>query len=125
MSGESDWTISRSNSTINGVPRESIRVGVDGHVIEAVELDMADQWDFMEMAGAQIDNDAWVNTALLASAVISIDGVPQPTGVKTRDGIRQILRKLGVRGIDALHAAFSEDTKKPESEIEKAEASGN
>jgi hypothetical protein len=123
MADETGWTIHRSTSTINGVVREAVRVEIDGHVIEAVELDMADQWDFMEMAGPQIDNDAWVNTALLASAVISIDGLPQPAAAKTRDGIRQILRKIGARGVDALHAAFSEERSESGGPRERREAS--
>ena len=125
MSGEVGWTIHRSTSTINGVVRAAVRIEVDGHVIEAVELDMADQWDFMEMAGPQIDNDAWVNTALLASAVISIDGLPQPAAAKTRDGIRQILRKIGARGVDALHVAFSEAPAASDASRQRQEASAS
>ena len=121
------WEIAHLTRTINNISRAVVRVTVDGHVIEAVELDMADQWDFMEMAGAQLDNQAWVNTALLAASVISIDGVPQPFGAKTRDGIRQILRKIGAPGLDALHAAFrvDEDESDQNTVAEEARAAGN
>ena len=67
---------------------------------------MADQWDFLEIAGRQLDNEPWVNTALLACSVIGIDGLPLPSGVKSRDEIRRILRKLGEDGLDALQVAF-------------------
>ena len=111
---------------INNVKRDAVRVKVDGHVIEAVELDMADQWDFMELAGAQLENHAWVNTALIAASVVSIDGVPQLAAAKTRDQIRQVLRKIGVNGVDALHMAFNvPESKQAESVDVNTSAMGN
>ena len=98
--------IERSVRTINGEQREVLRIIFSGRLIEAIELDMADQWDFMEIAGRQLDNQPWVNTALLACSVIGIDGLPVPGGIKSRDEIRRILRKLGEDGLDALQAAF-------------------
>lgn len=98
--------IERSVRTINGEPREVLRIVFSGRVIEAIELDMADQWDFMEIAGRQLDNEPWVNTALLACSVIGIDGLPMPSGIKSRDEIRRILRRLGEDGLDALQVAF-------------------
>ena len=112
----------RSSTVINGETREAERVTTERHVIEAVELDMAEQWDFMELAGENINNRIWVNTALLAAAVISIDGVPQPVGPKTRDGIRQILKKIGISGVEALHAAFEDDRPEIEQRNEMIEA---
>lgn len=98
--------VEREMRELNGITREVTRVRLDGRVIEAVTLDMADQWDFMEIAGRQLDNEAWVNTALLAWSVIAIDGVPIPAGARSRDDIRRILRKLGEAGIEALQSAF-------------------
>ncbi len=98
--------IERSVRTINGEAREVLRITFAGRVIEAMELDMADQWDFMEIAGRQLDNQPWVNTALLACSVIAIDGLPMPSGIKSRDEIRRILRRVGEDGLDALQAAF-------------------
>ena len=103
-----EWKIEQIRLTINNVVRDGVRVTVGDQVIEAVELDMADQWDFMEVAGSQIENRAWVNTALLASAIVSINAVPQPVGTKSKDQIRQILRKIGSSGLDALNAAFNQ-----------------
>ena len=98
--------VEKSIRTINGDEREVHRISFRGRVVEAVELDMADQWDFMEIAGRQLDNEPWVNTALLACSVIAIDGLPCPRGVRTRDDIRRILRKLGEDGLDALQVAL-------------------
>lgn len=98
--------IEKSARTINGQVRDVMHITFDARVIEAMELDMADQWDFMEVAGRQLDNEPWVNTALLACSVIGIDGLPMPSGVKSRDDIRRVLRKLGEDGLDALQVAF-------------------
>lgn len=117
-------TIERSVRTINAESREVIRILFSGRVIEAMELDMADQWDFMEIAGRQLDNEPWVNTALLACSVIAIDGLPVPSGIKSRDEIRRILRKLGEDGLDALQLAF--EVPQPKLSIEESEtALGN
>jgi hypothetical protein len=123
-----DWTITRSRSTINRVERDCVKITTSALVIDAVELDMADQWDFMELAGPQLDNEAWVNTALLAASVIAIDGMPVPSGPKSREGIRQVLRKLGPVGLDALQAAFAEpadDRAERRRVDEEATAAGN
>ena len=98
--------VERELRELNGTSREVARVHFGGRVVEAVTLDMADQWDFMEIAGRQLDNEAWVNTALLAWSVIAIDGVPIPAGAKSRDDIRRILRKLEEEGVEALQRAF-------------------
>ncbi len=98
--------VARVSREMNGETREVVRVTFGGRTIEAISLDMAEQWDFMEVAGSQIDNPAWVNTALLAASVISIDGVPEPAGAKGRDALRKILKKIGETGLDALHHAF-------------------
>ncbi len=116
--------IERSVRTINSEQREVVRILFDGRVIEAVELDMAEQWDFMEIAGHQLDNQPWVSTALLACSVIGIDGLPIPGGVKSRDDIRRVLRKLGEDGLDALQVAF--EVPPVEASIEESEtALGN
>ncbi len=105
--------IERSVRTINAEQREVMRITFNGRVIEAMEFDMADQWDFMEIAGRQLDNEPWVNTAILACSVIGIDGLPVPRGIKSRDEIRRILRKLGEDGLDALQVAFEAPSAKP------------
>lgn len=118
--------IERCVRVINGDGRDIVRLVWDGRVVEAMHLDMADQWDFMEIAGGQIDNEAWVGTALLACSVISIDGVPLPSGVKSRDEIRRILRKLGEVGLDALQEAFEGDAAAPaKTASDIAAAAGN
>ncbi len=94
--------------------------------IEGVRLDMAEQWDFMEIAGSAIDNQAWVNTALLAASVISINGVPEPSGAKSREHLRRILKRIGEEGLDALSAAFETEEQNHESERRAGEqAAGN
>lgn len=98
--------VEKSARMINGQMRDVMRISFDARTIDAMELDMADQWDFMEIAGRQLDNEPWVNTALLACSVIGIDGLPMPSGVKNRDDIRRVLRKLGEDGLDALQIAF-------------------
>ena len=117
-------TVETSIRTINGQAREVMRVSFNGRSIDAMELDMADQWDFMEIAGRQLDNDAWVNTALLACSVIGIDGLPMPSGAKSRDDIRRILRKLGEDGMDALQVAFEKHEVAPVPENDET-AAGN
>ena len=106
--------------TINSEKREAVRVKTLRHVIEAVELDMAEQWDFLEIAGSNIENEAWVNVALLAASVVSIDGVPVPAGPKTRDGLRHVLKKIGEDGVEALQFAFRDV---PGDDAARAEAS--
>ena len=116
--------IARCVRDLNGERREIVRIDVAGQVIEAVRLDMAEQWDFMEIAGHQIDNEVWVNTALLASSVISIDGVPEPMSGRTREQLRRVLKKIGEAGIDALSIAF-DDPEPAGSAAELAAAAGN
>ena len=120
-------TVERLEREINGERRGVLRVTTPkGLVIEGIRLDMAEQWDFMEIAGASIDNQAWVNTALLAASVISINGVPEPSGAKSRDHLRRVLKKIGEDGLDALSAAFETDD--PEAEVERRameQAAGN
>ncbi len=94
--------------TINGEHRDGYRIRTISHTFEAIELDMAEQWDFLELAGKQIDNEAWVNVAILAAAVISIDGVPIPAGTRTRETLRQVLRKIGEEGLTGLQTAFQD-----------------
>ena len=98
--------IEKSVRVINGQTRDVLRIAFNGRIVEAIELDVADQWDFLEIAGRQLDNEPWVNTALLACSVISIDGLPLMGGIKNRDEIRKVLRKLGEDGLDALQVAF-------------------
>ena len=106
-------SVVKSTRVINGHTREIFCITFDGRAIEAIELDMADQWDFLEIAGRQLDNEPWVNTALLACSVISIDGLPLPSGVRSRDEIRRVLRKLGEDGLNALQMAFEESSAPP------------
>ena len=101
-------TIEKLTREINGERRDVVRVAFAGRLVEAVKLDMAEQWDFMEVAGSAIDNEAWVNTALLAASVITIDGVPEPSGAKSREHMRRILKRIGEAGVEALAAAFDD-----------------
>ena len=119
--------VERLEREINGERREVRRVTTPaGMAIEGVRLDMAEQWDFMEIAGPSIDNQAWVNTALLAASVISINGVPEPSGAKSRDHLRRILKKIGEDGLDALSAAFETEERDPEVErCAEEQAAGN
>ena len=117
--------VERLDRDINGERRAVLRVRSAGRVIEAVRLDMAEQWDLMEIAGSAIDNQAWVNTALLAASVISVDGVPEPSGAKTREHIRRVLKKIGEDGVDALCAAFDEDESGPADAEASEQAAGN
>ena len=121
MTGHS---IEKSVRTINGVQREVSRVSFGGRTIEMVDLDMAEQWDFMEVAGRQLDNEPWANTAMLACSVIAIDGLPMPSGVRSRDDIRRILRKLGEDGVDAVQAVLDDRAGAPDAEESRA-AMGN
>ena len=108
LPGKAPIGVERLEREINGERREVLRVTASGRVIDAVRLDMAEQWDFMEIAGTAIDNPAWVNTALLAASVISIDGVPEPGGARTREHLRRVLKKIGEAGVDALCVALDE-----------------
>ena len=124
---EASIKVEKTNFIINNVAKSGVRIGVGSLIIEAVELDIADQWDFMELAGSQIDNQAWVNVALLAASVISINGIPQPSALKTRETIRSILRRLGSEGLEALRVAFGEDPAdvKDHEMLDEAIAAGN
>lgn len=108
VSNRTEPAVESFTLTINGEKRSAWRVKSREHTIEAVELDMAEQWDFLEVAGVNIENEAWLNIGLLAASVVSIDGLPVPAGPKTRDGLRHVLKKIGEDGIEALQFAFRE-----------------
>ena len=67
-----------------------------------------------------------MNTALLAASVISIGGVPEPAGAKSREQLRRVLKKIGEAGLDALSAAFAGDDRDEAVEDRETEqAAGN
>lgn len=115
-------SVERFEREINGERRAVVRVVAGGRVIEAVRLDMAEQWDFLEIAGSEVDNEAWMNTGLLAASVIAIDGVPEPSGAKSREQLRRILKRIGEAGVDALCNAFERESASGETAREHAAA---
>ena len=123
--GHSELEITAIKLTINGDQRDAFRIRTATHSIEAIELDMAEQWDFLELAGRQIDNEAWVNVAVLAAAVVSVDGVPVPGGAKTKETLRQVLKKIGEEGLAALQVAFADNTDADDQGASAESAAGN
>jgi hypothetical protein len=78
------------------------------HVLEVRRVDMGDQFDLAEVAGAQVDNDVWLSLAIVALSVQSIDGAPQPRGNTTKASLRNTLKTIGPLGVRAVRRALYE-----------------
>lgn len=100
--------ITHETREINGRKVKLLRIQTEaGRHIEAKKLDMADQWDVMELVGSGDPGRGWIAIALVAASVVSIDGRPVDPGDLSREGLRVVLRNLAEDGLDAVREALS------------------
>ena len=70
------------------------------------QLDLADQWDIAELAGAD-PSPRWMGMTLIAASVMDIDGFPvRPIEQIDRKELRSRLKKIGADGMNAISAAL-------------------
>lgn len=84
----------------------------DGRRFQLRDANPADMLDLIEAAGAAASSAAWMRYALMICSVSAIDGKPviMPN---TKEGVRDLGRRIGNAGMDALSQAHY-----PESDIE-------
>ena len=73
----------------------------DGRRFALREVGPADMLDIIEAAGLAASSSAWMRYALMICSVSAIDGKPVlvPT---TKEGVRELGRRIGNVGMDAL-----------------------
>ncbi|MGI4942830.1 MAG: hypothetical protein ACRYHQ_20085 [Janthinobacterium lividum] len=84
-----------------------------GKVLLLRDLDVVEELDLYEVAGASSTNPAWLGTAMTACSVRAINGHPQPFP-KTRDQIKAALTRIGREGVLAVRKMEREDAKAEE-----------
>ncbi|MCQ8277789.1 hypothetical protein NFI95_04940 [Acetobacteraceae bacterium KSS8] len=73
----------------------------DGRRLSLREINPADMLDLIEAAGTAAGSAAWMRYALMICSVEAIDGKPLMMP-HTKDGVRELGRKIGNVGIAAL-----------------------
>ena len=75
----------------------------DGRRFSLRETNPSDMLDLMEAAGSAASSTAWLRYALMICSVSAIDGKPvlMPS---TKNGIRELGKRIGNTGMDALAA---------------------
>ncbi|WP_428394139.1 hypothetical protein [Lichenicoccus sp.] len=76
----------------------------DGRRFSLRECTPADMLDLIEAAGAAAASAAWLRYALMICSVSAIDGKPVLMPL-TKNGVRELGRRIGNSGMDALAAA--------------------
>ena len=76
----------------------------DGRRFLLREADPADMLDLIEAAGSAASSTAWMRYALMICSVSSIDGKPVMMPA-TKQGVRELGKKIGNVGIEALARA--------------------
>jgi hypothetical protein len=77
-------------------------------IIEIRRVDMGDQFDLVEIAGSQVDNDVWLSLAIVALSVQTIDNIPVPHGALSKATLRNTLKQIGPLGVRAVRRALLE-----------------
>lgn len=80
----------------------------DGRRFSLQSSTPADMLDLLEAAGSAASSEAWMRYALMICSVSAIDGKPilMP---RTKDAVRELGRKIGNIGMDALSRAHYPD----------------
>ena len=76
----------------------------DGRRFTLRDTTPADMLDLIEAAGTAAASSAWLRYALMICSVSAIDGKPVLMPL-TKNGVRELGRRIGNRGMDALAAA--------------------
>lgn len=121
--------------TVNGAAEQwvVIKYGVSqldaampDKIIEIRRVDMGDQFDLVEIAGSQVDNDVWLSLAIVALSVQTIDGIPVPHGTLTKATLRNTLKQIGPLGVRAVRRALLEiDGSGNSAPVDQKAAAGN
>ena len=84
-------------------PLQEVESG-DGRRFTLREVDPGDMLDLIEAAGVAASSAAWMRYALMICSVSAIDGKPvfMP---HTKDAVRELGRKIGLSGMEALSRA--------------------
>ena len=76
----------------------------DGRTFDLREINPGDMLDLIEAAGSASASDAWMRYAVMICSVEAIDGKPvMPT---TKNAIRELGRRIGNAGMEALAIAI-------------------
>lgn len=89
-----------------GVTITHVTFGAPQRNVAYRNLDLTDQWDLAELAGAD-PSPRWMGMTLIAASLWSVDDMAIPKAkVLTRDVLRDRLRRLGSDGMNAIAAAL-------------------
>jgi hypothetical protein len=81
----------------------------DGRRFSLREANPADILDLIEAAGSAASSGAWMRYALMICSVTAIDGKPVLMPL-TKNGVRDLAKRIGNVGMDALaHAHYPDD----------------
>jgi hypothetical protein len=132
-----NYSFKRKAVMHNGVSEQwaEVRYGEDAtdpslplHVLEIRRVDMGDQFDLAEIAGAAVENSVWLQLAIVAMSVQSIDGTPEKRSL-TKMALRSVLTKIGTLGVQAVREAVNTLVNGPTEAVGAAEkvklAAGN
>ena len=75
----------------------------DGRRFSLRDTNPADMLDLIEAAGNAASSTAWLRYALMICSVSAIDGKPILMPL-TKNGVRELGRRVGNKGMDALAA---------------------
>ena len=92
-----------------------------GRVLVLKKLDLLNELDVIEAAGAASSNQRWMFLATLAATVRTIDGVPIPFP-SDRKSLRSVMGLVKSEGVAAVVKAFNEDIPDIPAEAGPAEA---
>ena len=81
----------------------------DGRIFSLAASTPADMLDLLEAAGPAAGSEAWMRYALMICSVTAIDGKPVLMP-RSKDAVRELGRKIGNAGMDALALAHYPDS---------------
>ena len=98
-----------SKLKIRGTEYETLAVqfGEPRRTIQLRRLDVADEWDLVEIAAGAGQNAQWLMMARAAASVVSVDGaamIPGAGGL-SRLHLRNVMQAVGNHGLNAVIAA--------------------
>ena len=96
----------------------------DGRIFTLQEVDPGGMLDLLEAAGTASGSAAWMSYAAVVCSVVAIDGKPvlMPN---TKEGVKDLARRIGNTGIVALFAAYNAPSDTPASPDAEAQVAKN